>query len=400
MRGHSAGLLAVIATVLTLGACSEAASHVDTGEWTGTIDTLGSGRVVVRNLDQPLWSDGEGWVLRERFRLGSLDGDGPDVFGEIRDVELGADGELYVLDGQAEEVRVFLSDGTYLHTLGRSGEGPGELNRPAGMALDSGGTLWIMNWGNARYTGFDPATGEVRREARRLASFVTFPWPGMFDDRGRLFDVGLDSGGEPSILRLDTAFMPSDTMALPQAGEEHRIAIRRGALMVMSILDPFAPRPTWAPRPRGGIVLGEGAEYRVHRIEFDGDTSMTIELLREPVLVTAAERDSALAAFDQMVEAAGGATPERQPRVPRAKPAHGALFVDDEDRMWVRGTPASGESPWWDLIAADGRFLGQVQIPDPLSFVRPSVRRDRVAVATEVDGVPTVVVYDIIRVAR
>ena len=133
MRGHSAGLLAVIATVLTLGACSEAASHVDTGEWTGTIDTLGSGRVVVRNLDQPLWSDGEGWVLRERFRLGSLDGDGPDVFGAIRDVELGADGELYVLDGQAEEVRVFLSDGTYLHTLGRSGEGPGELNRPAGM---------------------------------------------------------------------------------------------------------------------------------------------------------------------------------------------------------------------------------------------------------------------------
>lgn len=400
MRGHSAGPLAVIATVLTLGGCSETASRVATGGWTGTVDTLGSGRVVVRNLDQPLWRDDEGWVLRERFRLGALDGDGPDVFGEIRDVELGADGELYVLDGQAEEVRAFLSDGTYLHTLGSSGEGPGELNRPAGMALDLSGTLWIMNLGNARYTGFDPATGEVRREVRRLASFTEFPWPGIFDDRDRLLDVGLDSDGEPSILRLDTAFVPSDTMALPQMGEEHRIAIRRGALMVMSALDPFAPRPTWAPRPRGGIVLGEGAEYRVHRVDFDGDTSMTIELLREPVRVTAAERDSALTAFNQMVEVAGGATPERQPRVPRAKPAHGALFVDDEDRMWVRGTPASGESPWWDLIAADGRFLGQLLIPVPLSFVRPSVRSDRVAIATQVDGVPTVVVYDIVRAAR
>ena len=137
----------------------------------------------------------------------------------------------------------------------------------------------------------------------------------------------------------------------------------------------------------------------MHRIDFDGDTSMTIELLRESIRVTAAERDSALAAFDQMVEAAGGATPERQPRVPTAKPAHGALFVDDEDRIWVRGTPAGGERPSWDVIAADGRFLGRVRIPDPLSFVRPSVRGDRVAVATQVDGVPTVVVYDILRAA-
>ena len=260
MKGRSAGLLVVVAIVLTISGCSEAARHVDAPGWSGTVDTLGSGRVVVRNLDQPLWSDGEGWVLRERFRLGSLDGDGPDVFGEVRDVELGEDGGLYVLDGQAEEVRAFQSDGTYLHTFGRSGEGPGELNRPAGMAFDSGGTLWVMNWGNARYTGFDPTTGEVRREVRRLASFAAFPWPGIFDDRGRLLDVGLDRDGEPSILRLDTAFVPSDTVALPQAGEAHRIAFRRGALMVMSTLDPFAPRPTWAPRPRGGIVLGEGAE--------------------------------------------------------------------------------------------------------------------------------------------
>ena len=186
-------------------------------------------------------------------------------------------------------------------------------------------------------------------------------------------------------------------MAMPWAGEAHRIIFRRGALMVMSTLDPFAAQPTWAPRPRGGIVLGEGAEYRLHRIDFDGDTSMTIELLREPVRVTAAERDSALAAFDQRVEAAGGAVPERQPRVPTAKPAHGTLFIDDEDRIWVRGTPASGESPSWDVIAADGRFLGRVQIPDALSSVRPSMRGDRVAVATQVDGVPTVVVYDIVR---
>jgi len=392
--------LALATVFLSLVACGEPSNRADSNVWSGTVDTLPSGRILVRSPDQPLWGEGEGWTLRERFRLGALDSDGPDMFGEIRDVELGEGGELYVLDGQADEVRVFGDDGTHLRTFGRSGEGPGEFNRPAGMALDSQGTLWVMNWGNARYTGFDPRTGEVRREARRLASFAAFPWPGLVDEDGRLFDVGLDRTGEPSILRMDTAFVPRDTMALPRAGDEHFIAFRRGEVMVMATLDPFAPRPAWTPRPRGGIVVGEGAEYRVHRIDFSGDTSMTMELLREPVRVTAAERDSALSVFEGMIEMADGARPDRRPRVPDVKPAHGTLFVDDADRIWVRRTPTPGATTAWDVIGEDGRFLGQVDMPDPPGFVRPSVRGDRVAIVTQPDGVPTVVVYDLVGVVR
>ena len=211
--------MAMVASVLTLCACQEQASQVGLGEWAGTVDTLDSGRILIHNPDQPVWTESEQLQLRERYRLGSLEGDGPDVFGQIRDVELGPDGELYVLDGQAAEVRVFGGDGVYLRTLGRSGAGPGEFNRPMGMAQDAQGALWVMNWGNARYTGYDPGTGELLREVRRLASFAVTPWPGGFDERGRLLDVGLDRDGEVAILRLDTAFVPSDTIG-PAAGGE------------------------------------------------------------------------------------------------------------------------------------------------------------------------------------
>lgn len=355
-------------------------------------DTLPSGRIVARvtATEAP-----PAWELRERFRIGVIEGDGPDVFGEVRDVELGPRGETFVLDGQAAEVRVFGGEGTYLRTLARPGEGPGELNRPAGLTLDRDGNVWVLNWGNSRYTAFDPATGDVVEEHRRLASFVAFRWPGAFDAEGRLIDVGLDQTGEPAILRLDSDFVPSDTLPFPTADDAHQILIRRGEMLVMSALDPFAPQPAWSPGP-DGIVVGEGGAYRLHRIGFDGDTMLTVEVSAPSVRVTASERDSVLTAFQELVESSGG-TPERQPRVPDTKPAHGPILLDEQNRLWVQRLPAAGEAPGWDVLGAEGDYVAYVRLPIVVNAVLRSVRADRVAVSAELAGVPTVIVYDLVK---
>lgn len=135
-------------------------------------------------------------------------------------------------------------------------------------------------------------------------------------------------------------------------------------------------------------------------MDFEGDTSLTIELDREPVPVSAAERDSAFAAFQEMTGRLGGATPERQPRVRTVRPAHGAIFVDDADRIWVQSVLPPGEPGAWDVFEADGRFLGQVPMPDPPTAIRPVVRSRRMVLATQVDGYPAVAVYDIVGLAR
>jgi hypothetical protein len=386
------------AALWVLLACGDARPPGDATVWAGTVDTLSSGRVLIRNPDAPSWRGGERFELRERFRIGSLAGDGPDLFGEIRDIELGPDGELYVLDAQVSEVRVFGGDGAHLRTFGRPGEGPGELSRPAGMAVGPDETLWVLNAGNARYSGFDPGTGELRNEIGRPAAFLMIPWPGRFDRSGRLLDVGLGSGGRPVILGLDSAFQPSDTLEMPQVDERYRVDYLRGTLRVASAVDPYAPQPSWAAHPAGGIAVGEGEAYRLHRIDFDGDTALTIEVSRAPVRVTAAEADSALAVFKEMIGAqTAGAVPQREPRVARSKPAHGAVFVDDRERIWVARMPGAGEGAAWDVIAADGRLLGFVHIDVVPSYGSLSIRGDRVAIGASVEGVPTVVVYDLVR---
>ena len=208
---------------------------------------------------------------------------------------------------------------------------------------------------------------------------------------GHLVDLGLGRDGTPSILRTDTLFVPTDTL-----DESDLIAFRRDGEMVMSAVEPFVPLAAWAPHPQGGIVVGEGGEYRLHRIGFEKDTTLTIVLDREPEVVTQAERDSALQVFAEMSERAGGATPDRQPRVRETKPVHGALFVDRYARTSVSGSSGAEGLSAWNLFSPAGRYLGQVAVLVRPSPVTPSVRDDRLAIATEVDGVPTVVVYRLI----
>ena len=109
----------------------------------------------------------ETWTAVPDLTIGSLD-DGPTAFSGIADVEIGRNGEIYVLEQGAHEVRVFGSDGSFLRRFGRIGEGPGEF-RSFGAAGWKGDTLWIEDPSAARITLF----ARDRPVARTLSYRVT-----------------------------------------------------------------------------------------------------------------------------------------------------------------------------------------------------------------------------------
>jgi sugar lactone lactonase YvrE len=73
------------------------------------------------------------------------------------DVVLSKNGDIFVADGESTNTRVvkFSKDGKFIKYWGTKGSGPGELQTPHSIAMDSQGRLYVANRGNKRIEIFD-----------------------------------------------------------------------------------------------------------------------------------------------------------------------------------------------------------------------------------------------------
>lgn len=340
-----------------------------------TVDTLESGAILVQNPDAGAWSEGEAWRLVEELRIGAVDGAGPDVFGDVHSLSFTVDegGRLYVVDGHADEVRVFDSSGRHLRSFGGTGAGPGELRSPYLAGWGPMGNLWIADAENARYSVFTPE-GELLATDRRESTFDMRPWPGTIDTAGRILDVGVRGRSERVILRVDPRSGAADTFPMPEY-EGGLFTFRNAAgLPVRSIGIPYAGRLVWKLDGRGYVWSTITDEYRIVKQDLDGDTLRIIELDRPPVPVTREERDRVIEREEEHAEGVVRLDPSL---VPSTKPYLLDFMVDDRGGVWV--VPLPGRLPY-DVFDREGRYLGKVAKPVDLVTwtARPVFRGDHV----------------------
>lgn len=123
--------------VLIPAAAACAAGDSSTREWTGIRDTI-DGVEIVRNPSAPLLADGtvaatELWAVDGNDETG-----GASVWERPASVRAYG-GSVYVLDRMAGRVyRYSAEDGSLLATMGRKGEGPGEVAEPMAFAVRAG----------------------------------------------------------------------------------------------------------------------------------------------------------------------------------------------------------------------------------------------------------------------
>jgi sugar lactone lactonase YvrE len=341
-----------------------------------------------------LWTDANAWRVVEDLRLGSADGMGPDVFAAPAALEADAAGRLYVLDAQVAQVRIFGPDGSHVRSLGRQGAGPGELKQPIGLALGPDASVWVVDPGNRRYTGWDSA-GALLESVRRESDLSVVPWPGRIDRRGRLWDVATASasapGSPPVLLRRDGPAGPPTPISLPSVSVE-QFTSSNGPVGSAAVV-PFSPRLEWALDPEGRVWSGVSGSYRLVHWEPAGDTLRIVERAAPPVPVSPAERDSLSAKLKWFTDQGGKVDLSR---VPRQKPAFAAVSTDDRGWLWVRpSVPGGATGTPLDVFDPEGRYHGRVTIPVVVPEGFPIVvRGDRLYVVTVSDaGVPQVVRY-------
>ena len=97
-------------------------------EWKGIIEEK-NGVTVIKNPKEPIYDDVV-FSLEEELSIGETEGREEYMFNRIA-IDVDDDGNLYILDNIAIEVRVFDKYGNYLYSIGQKGQGPGEMQRPS-----------------------------------------------------------------------------------------------------------------------------------------------------------------------------------------------------------------------------------------------------------------------------
>ena len=93
--------------------------------------------------------------LLEQWRIGGED-DEDILLGVIFDAKIGPTGDVYLIDRQLSQVLVISPDGELVTTLGRQGEGPGELNNPHGLVLLADDKVGVIQGFPGKVTVLNP----------------------------------------------------------------------------------------------------------------------------------------------------------------------------------------------------------------------------------------------------
>ena len=410
-------------TTFTLAAC-QADNDASPASPDVVTETIGD-TTTVRTLSGSVW--GEEATLVPEVSIGELDGPEEYLFGWIFSFAADDDLNLFVFDGQAQEVRVFDSLGTYVETLGRPGEGPGEFSRAEVIALLPDGRLVVRDPGNQRLEVFVPGTGKTEQWRYEVGGLHS-GWPLHTDFHGRTFvrtsalgrdDIDthiivfgpdgtqVDTLPEPSIIYQPPTLIAERFGVSPSGQPTHGSTIA---------LVPFSPILVWTVHPNGHFLTGLSSEYRIDLARDDG--VLRIERAADPVPVRDEERAYERESVVRQMREMDTDWSWDGPPIPEQKPFFHQLLAGRDGRIWVRlsteGRPVENEyydpedpgsmpmvwreSVRYDVFEPDGTYLGAVVVPDDFSpYPEPVFYGDRVWGLTRDDlGVQRMVRYLIV----
>ena len=341
------------------------------------------------------------------WTVGALDGEDWEVFGAVTDLVFSEAGDLFVLDEQAAHVVVFDRAGTYLRTISRQGEGPGELTEPRSMALLADGRLAVFDRSRRGIQFFTPE-GEYLESApfdpqQGMPNFVRAWLPdgsiltdietrmtGTADGRMTISTGPVGGESERPIIRYgpdgsrEVRYIAWDPP--PPTGEG--ASTEGGSFQFrMSPVRAFDPSLSFVPLPDRRLAVVDSVSYRIKLVDTTGTVEDVLERPVIPVRVTNAIRDaekerrlaqlgqrlsvsSALGGsvslpsdFQEQMTAARRTTIEQMTFADEI-PAIEALALDFEGRLWVERTGLPGEEGPIDIVTPDARYLGTIQPGD------------------------------------
>jgi hypothetical protein len=300
-------------------------------------------------------------------------GESDDVLiGWLRSVAVDDQGRVFIADSEQEQIHVFQPDGTYITSVGREGDGPGEFRGVTQLRTDSL-YLYAKDANSLKLTRFDLETLEYEDAVRfpfdmeggdgythYLDTFFLID-----SDRYLIqYDVGYvvgfeDSGQKPDIegwlLNRETGEY-DDGMIYSFRDSETLYRRTEDNIYVME--PPYMRTSNIMQDPEGRMVYGWSEKLLFTFYNVSGEV---VEAIYKPHENVVLDPDDVYAIYENHEDP--WKTLILEDELPDRWPAYGQAAMDDQGRIWTALFTEDIEDYKWILFDRSGTILASFRWP-------------------------------------
>jgi len=291
------------------------------------------------------------FMMEEELSIGESVGREEYMFSQVIDMGVDNEENMYILDFLEAHIKVFKKSGEYLKTIGRKGQGPGEIQRAINIYITPGNEILINDRG-ARYFHFLTLGGEYIRSIYQ--GRLSRP---LVDTQNNI--VARQTIMDTAEVRFVLKKFDSELNDLFEIfSYEYKVN--------PNVYDVYPPQCYWGVRSDDSIVWGFGDKYEFQILDRNGQVIQKI--IKDPNPVEITEEDK-----QEWVRSVFGESGVPSGVKVNWKKYHNAfqfLNTDDEGRIFVQTYEkiADGIGYYYDVFDSEGKYIAKIPIK-----IRPQV---------------------------
>lgn len=340
-----------------LGGCSKQPQE-GTSEWKGTIEYR-NGVKVIQNPGDPVY----GRLHLDLDKDLSLSSEEDDEFMFYRVEDIGVDSErsIYVLDAGNHRIQKYDSQGSYLQTIGRKGQGPGEFDTPYGMFVSFEDVIYV-------HDGMKIKVFEKNGHFIQDVTLESFTHDISVDSSGNIWGIGRlpsEEGRTRSIIKLNKSGKLERIIAdFPPPKAAVRSEGGRGVMFFIG--HEYVPQLSFIPIDGKTLLYAHSSNYELHLIDENGEPEALITADIPRSSISQKEKDEIYRKYSDFEKKWPKDVVKDAIQFPPHRPFFDKVLADDRGRIYVERVKSildKSEGIEFDIFSRDGTYLYRTNLP-------------------------------------
>ncbi|MBA7693533.1 hypothetical protein ES703_102119 [subsurface metagenome] len=353
-------------------------------KWKGAIEEE-YGVTVVKNPKKPIYRNNV-FSLKEDLALGKKERNEEHMFFLLTDMDADSSGNIYVLDSEDVNIKVYDQKGRFLTVISRKGQGPGQLLNPIDIYIDDKDLIYVCDSDNNRISIFN-----------RQGDFVSSI---NFKEYSAGNIIGINPRGG-IILRVDKTSIESSMSFITRSSfinmYSDRFDFKKNLYSIsvpimqhfrkgekgIALSIPYQKELCWTLDSSGNVYIGESQTYEIQVFSPLGKHIRRIEKEYEQSKVLKSDIENYVKEqfqFDRKEGIFWSMTIKQKLRVPEHKPVFEKFFFAEDKLLVLRSENDNKERSFFDIFDSKGKYSWKMRLK-----IRPRIWKNNKIYTVEKD---------------